>query len=59
MSIVLNPFLQKWLNMKMRVRGVTLERSHLGGYKLGGAAIALNTEWKILISHRNILRGIV
>ena len=29
------------------------------GYKFGGAAIALNTEWKILISHRNVLRGIL
>ena len=45
--------------MKMRVRG-----SHLGGpfggaKLMGGAHITVNTEWKIFISHRNILRGIV
>ena len=45
--------------MKMRVRGLTVGGSYLGGCKLGGAAIALNTEWKILISHRNVLRGIL
>ena len=44
--------------MKMRVRGLTVGGSHLGGVSLGGA-IALNTEWKILISHRNVLRGIL
>ena len=44
--------------MKMRVRGLTLGGSHFGGQFRGGAAIALNTEWKILISQRNVLRGI-
>ena len=44
--------------MKMTVRGLTLGGPYWGG-KLGGAAIALNTEWKFLISHRNVLRGIL
>ena len=42
----------------MRVRGLTLG-GHIWGGKLGGATIALNTEWKILISHKNVLRGIL
>ena len=45
--------------MKMRVRGLTLGGSHLGGGKLGGAHIGLNTECKIFILHRNVLRGIL
>ena len=43
----------------MKVRGLTLGGSHLGGVKLGGTHSALNTEWKIFISHRNNLRGIL
>ena len=46
--------------MKMRVRGVPLGGVPFGGGKLmGGAHITLNTEWKILISHRNVCRGIL
>ena len=45
--------------MKMRVRGVTLGGAHLGGQVGGGAAIGLNTECKILVSHRNVLSGIL
>ena len=46
--------------MKMRVRGVTLGDVTLGGgSSWGGTAIALNTECTILISHRNVIRGIL
>ena len=31
----------------------------MGGARWGGAVITLNTEWKILISQRNVLRGIL
>ena len=43
--------------MKMRVRGLTVGGSHFGGCKLEGAAIALNTEWKILILHKKCSYG--
>ena len=46
--------------MKMRVRGVPLGGVPFGGGKLmGGAHITVNTEWKIFISYRNILRDIL
>ena len=46
--------------MKMRVRGVTLGGVPFGGGKLmGGAHISVKTEWKILISHRNVVSGIL
>ena len=45
--------------MKMRVRGLTLGVPFGGVQVWGGDAIALNTEWKILISHMNVLRGIL
>ena len=46
--------------MKMRVRGLTVVGVPCGGgASWVGAAIALNTEWKILMSHRNVLRGIL
>ena len=46
--------------MKMRVRGLTLGGVPFGGWQLlGGAHITLNTECKILISHRNVVRGIL
>ena len=44
----------------MRVRGLILGGGPIEGGKLwGGAAIALNTERTILISHRNVIRGIL
>ena len=46
--------------MKMRVRGLTLGGGLIWGGKLmGGTHITLNTEWKILISQRNVCRGIL
>ena len=46
--------------MKMRDRGLTFGGVPFGGVAtFGGAHIALNTECKIFISHRNILRGIL
>ena len=45
--------------MKMRVRGVTVGGCHLGGQVGRGTAIGLNTECKILISHRNVLSTIL
>ena len=45
--------------MKMRVRGSHLGGAIWGGKLMGGAHITVNTEWKIFILHRNVLRGIL